>query len=233
MLAAAVLVGAAACGQIATDLRSVIAIDVVVPDSARVELRDTIIPHAVALDGNGDTVTGVIAVWSSLDTAGAGILQLTDSIAGTFVGLAPGTSQIQARVGNLRSNPFTITVRFRTDTIFADSTPALDSVSLSAKPDSLSDSLRLRVRTFDDTTFGGNLPGRQVTFQILYPTDTTAFTLKPARTVTTDGAGLAVVQVKLKNRTLPDSAVVQATAVRANGQTVHGAPITFTVVFSP
>lgn len=232
-MAAAVLVGAAACGQIATDLRSVIAVDVVVPDSARVELRDTIIPHAVALDGNGDTVPGAIAIWSSLDTAGTGVLQLADSIAGTFVALAPGTSQIQARVGNLRSNPFAITVRFRTDTLFADSTPALDSVSISAKPDSLSDSLRLRVRTFDDTTFGGNLPGRQVTFQILYPTDTTAFTLKPARTVTTDGAGLAVVQVKLHNRTLPDSAVVQATAVRANGQTVHGAPITFTVVFSP
>ncbi|HEY6808412.1 MAG TPA: hypothetical protein VI160_06455 [Gemmatimonadales bacterium] len=227
------LVGAAACGNIAGDLRGVIAIDVVIPDSARVETGDTIIPTAVALDGAGDTVTGAAVFWSSLDTAGAGILQLVDSAAGTFVALAPGTSQIQARVGNLRSNPIAVTVLLRADTLFADSTPARDSVSVAAKPDSLSDSLRIRIRTFADTVAGGNLPGRRVVFQLLYPSDTTSFTLVPNDTVTTDAAGLAVVQVKLKNRPLPDSAVVQATATRVNGRTVHGAPVTFTVVFSP
>jgi hypothetical protein len=230
---AAAIFGAAACGNIAGDLRGVIAIDVVVPDSARVETGDTIIPSAVALDGNGDTVAAATVYWSSLDTAGAGILHLADSTTGTFVALAPGTSQIQARVGNLRSNPIPISVLFRADTIFADSTPARDSVSVATKTDSLSDSLRIRIRSFADTVAGGNLPGRRVVFQLLYPGDTTSFTLVPSNTITTDGAGLAVVQVKLKSRALPDSAVVQATATRVNGQTVHGAPITFTVVFSP
>jgi hypothetical protein len=230
---AAALVGAAACGNIAGDLRGVIAIDVVIPDSARVERNDTIIPTAVALDGNGDTVSGVTVYWSSLDTAGAGILQLADSTTGRFVALAPGTSQIQARVGNLRSNPLAVTVVVRADTIFADSTLALDSVFLSTSPDSLSDSLRVRIRSFVDTAAGGNAPGKRVVFQLLYPSDDTSFTLVPNGTITTDGAGLAVVRVKLHKRALPDSAIVQATATRANGQTVHGAPITFTVVFSP
>ena len=218
---------ALACGSITGDLNEVIAIDVTLPDSGRMELGDTLVPHARALDGRGDSVAATV-YWDDLDT----LLQIVDSSTGALVGRTVGTGLIQARVGNLRSNPQAVTVLFRADTAFADSTPAPDSVSLAAKPDSLSDSLRVRLETFTDST-SANLSGRLVTFQLLYPTDSTSFALTPGDSVFTDVSGLAVVQVRLRARALPDSAVVQATARRVTGATVHGAPITFVVKFTP
>ena len=101
------------------------------------------------------------------------------------------------------------------------------------KTDSLSDSIRVRVRHYDptDTT---SLSGRPVVFTLLYPADTTSFKLLPVGTVLTDVNGLAVVQVRLKQRTLPDSAVVQASVVRYfNHVAVPGSPMTFVVRFYP
>ncbi|MGH7751885.1 MAG: hypothetical protein ACREN5_03635, partial [Gemmatimonadales bacterium] len=53
-------------------------------------------------------------------------------------------------------------------------------------------------------------------------------------TVKTGTTGLAAVRVKLRaGQTAPDSAVVTASATRANGSTVPGSPVTFTVVRQP
>ena len=216
---------AIACGSITGDLNGVIAIDVSLPDSGHVELGDTLRPSARAVNGRNDSV-GAQVYWEHLDS----IITILDSGTGALIGNVVGTGQIEARVGNLRSNPQAITVLPRADTAFADTTP-VDSVSVGAKPDSLSDSLGVRIQTFTDSTPAG-IAGRLVTFTLLYP-DTTAFSLVPNDSVTTDFSGLAVVQVRLKKRTLPDSAVVQATALRTNGTTVHGAPITFVVRFYP
>jgi len=204
----------------------VIAIDVSLPDSGHVELGDTLRPTARALNGRADSVAAPV-FWDDLDT----VVQVLDSTTGALVGRIVGTGLIQARVGNLRSNPQAITVLFRADTAFADATPAPDSVSVSAKPDSLSDSLRVHLQTFTDTT-PADLQGRLVTFTLLYP-DTLSCKLVPGGSVLTDFSGLAVVQVRLRKRTLPDSAVVQATAVRSNGTAIHGTPITFVVRFYP
>ena len=46
-------------------------------------------------------------VWVSFDTT---ILALADSSAGLFVGRRVGTTGIQTRAGNLRSNPISIRV---------------------------------------------------------------------------------------------------------------------------
>jgi acyl-CoA hydrolase len=51
--------------------------------------------------------------------------------------------------------------------------------------------------------------------------------------VLTATGGLASVQVRLMSRTLPDSAVVEARAMRANGQIVPGSSVTFVVEFQP
>lgn len=203
-----------------------IAIAVSIPDSSRVDLGDTIQATAVALNGSGDSV-GATFRWASLDT----ILEI-DSITGLVSGRVPGTGQIQVRTGNLLSNPQPITVFIRPDTAFADSTPAPDSVSIGTKTDSLSDSLRVRVQHYDPTDTL-NLPARPVTFTLLYPTDTTSFKLVPQGPYLTDPDGLAVVQVKLRNRALPDSAVVQATVNRYSGAAVSGSPVTFVVRFYP
>ena len=224
---------ALACGSITSDLNGVIAIETFIPpdNSGNLDLGDTLFPRARALNGAGDSVAAQI-YWDDLDT----LVRIIDSTTGAVVGKFPATAQIQARVGNLRSNPQSVTVFARADTAFADTaTRNPDSISVSTKPDSLSDSLLVHLRTFTDTDTVG-ISGRAVKFKFLYPPNA-GFLLVPgdsvADSVSTDQNGLAVVQVRLKNRTLPDSAVVQATATRFNGATVHGAPIIFVVRFYP
>jgi hypothetical protein len=216
---------ALACGSITTDLNEVIALQVTLgPDSAgRMDFGDTLFATAKALNGRGDSV-GATIIWGDLDT-----LVHVDSLTGAVTARSLGTGLIQARTGSLRSNPQAVTVLPRADTVFTDSsTHNPDTVTVST-PDSLSDSLGVRVQNFGTATTG--LSGRTVTFSLIYP-DTLSFKLTKTVT-TTDPTGLAVTQVRLKQRTLPDSAVVQATVTRFNGAVVHGAPITFVVRFVP
>jgi hypothetical protein len=197
------------------------------PDTGgRMDFGDTLFASAVALNGRGDSVGAPIR-WADLDT----ILQV-DSVTGAVVARFTGTGLIQARTGTLRSNPQPITVFLRADTAFADSTTT-DSVSLTAKHDSLSDSLRVLVQTFDTTGAAIGLSGRTVTWSLLYPPDTNSFKFSPVVPAPTDLNGLTVVQVKLHQRALPDSAVVRATVTRFNGVNVSGTPITFVVRFYP
>ena len=220
---------ALACGSITGDLNEVIAVETSIPpdNSGDVDLGDTLRPTARALDGRGDSVAAPI-FWDDLDT----VVQVLDSTTGALVGKFPGTGLIQARVGNLRSNPLAITVFQRADTAFADSTNRNpDSVSIGAKTDSLSDSLIVHLQTFTDSDTVG-IGGRLVRFTLLYP-DSASVALVPGDSILTDPNGLAVIQVRLRQRVLPDSAVVQATATRFTGPAVHGAPITFVVRFYP
>jgi hypothetical protein len=99
------LVLALAC-TLGPDLDRIIAIEVVLPDSGRVAVGDTLYPHARALDGRGDSVAAEVR-WSALDTAIIGV----DSVTGATVGKAPGTGRLQARVESLRSNPQPVLVQ--------------------------------------------------------------------------------------------------------------------------
>ena len=89
-----------------TDLDQAVAIEVILPDSGRVEVTDTFRPRARALNGVGDSVAAEI-FWSALDTT---VLALLDSTTGEFLAQTVGTGRIQARVGTLRSNPQPVTV---------------------------------------------------------------------------------------------------------------------------
>jgi hypothetical protein len=227
-LALALFAGLAwACGSLSTDLNQVVAIEVSLPNGGNVELGDTLVPAARALDGRGDSVAATI-YWTSLDTAHVTVL---DSTTGATFGKANGGGAIQARVGNLRSNALAITVLAAADTVVAVG-PTRDSVSVVGKTDSLSDTLKVEV---GDTTGGviTGLANRRVLFQITYPTDTSAFTLVPGDTVLTSVGGIAALRVRLKSRALPDSVVVSATARRLRGAAIPGSPITFTVIFAP
>ena len=93
--------------KLGTNLDSVVALEVVLPDSGRVIVGATIQPTARALNGRGDSVMAEI-FWSSLDTA---IIAVADSTTGVMLGKTVGTGRIQARTGALRSNPQIITVR--------------------------------------------------------------------------------------------------------------------------
>jgi hypothetical protein len=214
------------CSSLSPDFNQIVAIEVSLPYSGNLELRDTLLPHARALDGRGDSVAATI-YWRAIDTA---LVTVLDTTTGATRGKAIGTGAIQARVGNLHSNPIVITILAAPDTVFA-TVAKRDSVSVSAKVDSLSDTLRVEVA---DTISGVITPvsGWKVAFQITYPTDTSAFTLVPGDTVLT-GATVAAVGVKLKKRALPDSVVLSATVRHVRGAAIPGSPITFTVIFAP
>ena len=193
----------------------------VVPDSGRIEVGDTLRPTARALNGRGDSTAAVI-VWSALDTT----ILVVDSNAGTTVGRIAGTGRLQARVGTLRSNPVTITILARLDSITPGG-PVRDTITVSA-PDSLSDSLKVQA-------FGppGSTAGRRIALSVIFPLGATNLTLVPRDTVRTNGSGVAVFQLRLTGAPLPDSALVAATARHADGTLDPGSPVTFVVEFRP
>ena len=221
-----VILGATACGALSSDLHQVVALDVSLPDSGRVEVGDTLHPRARALDGQGDSVAAAIT-WATLDTA---ILLVVDSAAGTTVGKAAGIGRVQARVGSLRSNPLNVTVQPPLDSITAVGS-TVSTVTVST-PDSLSDSLQ--VQAWSTPTGAQNLAGRRVAFAAtVYPPSGTTITLVPRDSVRTSGAGLAIVQVRYTGGPRPDSVVVLARAHRPDGTPVPGSPVHFVVGFLP
>ena len=204
-----------------------------------VEELDTLRPQARALDGRGDSVAAPI-YWASLDTN----LMVLDSTTGVTVARQPGTGRLEARVGNLPSNPRPILVLAAADTFFGRGR-TVDTVTISATspPDSLSDSLTVELAdTVSSPPTTVPLAGRMITYAITYPptpgpvtlvTSDTAHALVTVDTVITSSAGTAVVRARLLAPPLPDSVVVTASARRAVGTTVPGSPVTFVVRFLP
>jgi hypothetical protein len=205
-----------------TELNQVVALAVTLPDSGRVEVADTLRPHAIALNGRGDSIAASI-VWSVFDTAA---LRLLDSTSGVLVGRAAGVTAVQARAGALRSNPIPVSV-----VPFADSLRPVgatrDTVVVSAR-DSLSDSLVTRIFA------ASGLAGRRVAYTAaVFPPGTTTFTFEPRDTVRIDGNGFAVARLRFTGGTVPDSVVVTAKSRRGDGTPIPGSPVTFVVEFRP
>jgi hypothetical protein len=221
------------CSQLTPDFDSVIAIEVAVPDSGFVELGDTVLPVARALNGRGEPISVPVA-WGALDTA---VVAVVDTETGAAWGKRVGTGRIQARVGNLRSNPVTIVVRPPLDSIKGDG-DLRDTVTVSSTPrDTLSDSLR--VRAFAErpatVTDAQNLVRRRITLELsVFPGTGSTVTLVPDDTVFTNTAGVAVLQVRWDAGTRPDSVLVTARSAHRDGTPVPGSPITsFVVEFRP
>jgi hypothetical protein len=192
-----------------------------VPDSGAVAVGDTLHPRARALNGHGDSVTASIS-WASLDTA---LVQVVDSTTGATLGKAHGLGRIQARVGNLRSNPLSVRVQNPLDSVRAGGN-VRDTVHFAAG-DSLSDSLVVGVYATPPDAV--NFIGRRVVYAAtIYPSTATAVTFVPRDSVlSAAGAtfGTAVAQVRMRPGPPPDSAVVTATASTL--------VVTFVVEFRP
>ena len=209
--------------KINTDLDQPVAIDIVLPDSGRVEVTDTFRPRARALNGIGDSVQAELS-WASLDTA---VLAVLDSTTGVSISKTIGSARLEARTGNLFSNPQTVTVLARLDSIRV--LGAARNTVFAA--DSLSDSLQ--VQAF---ALGGAIPAnRRVVFtKTTFPASDSMVTLVPKDTVFTNpSTGVAVVQVRLGTGPVPDSVVVTATMQHVNRTPVQGSPLTFVVEFRP
>ena len=195
----------------------------VFPDSGRLEIGDTLRPHARALNGHGDSVAAQV-YWTSLDTA---IVTVVDSGTGVTFGKAIGTGRLQARFGALRSNPENVFVFARLDSASAAG-PSRDTVTVST-PDSVSDSLL--VKAWAGTS---GAPGRPVAYTFaIYPAGATTVTFVPKAIVLTDANGITAVRLRLTQGPVPDSVVVSAAVRRPNGTDVPGSPRLFVVEFRP
>ena len=218
------------CSQLTPDFDSVIAIEVVVPDSGFVELNDTITPTARALNGRGEAVATPVT-WGGLDTT---VVAVIDPETGATWGKQLGTGRIQARVGNLRSNPVTIVVRPGLDSIRPGG-DLRDTVTVSGMPrDTVSDSLRIRVVAPTAALSPiQNLVRRRITLDFtVFPAAGSTVTLLPDDTVFTSTGGIAVVLVRWDAGSFPDSVRVTARSTRRDG-TVVPDDVTFVVEFRP
>jgi hypothetical protein len=233
------LATAVACGQLGPGPDQVVAISVAVSDS--VEELDTLHPHGKGLNSQGDSI-GATVLWATLDTA---LLKVVNETTGAMMARQASATpaRIQARVGDLRSNPIPVRVLAAADTLFAVGR-TVDTVTMSSTtpPDSLSDSLQVELAdTITGTATPVPLGGRPVVYAITYPvasgpvtlvTTDTARTLALQANMTTSPAGLATVKVRLLAGPRPDSVVVRATARRAVRTSVPGVA-TFVVRFLP
>ena len=193
------------------------------PDSARVELSDSFFPSARGLNGNGDSVPATF-FWSSLDTA---FIVVLDSATGVSLGKQLGSGRLQARVEELRTSPQSVRVIPRVASLAATGSTR-DTVFM---PDSLSDSLAVQALT---TTPGSQASGRLVVYSAtVYPAADSTVTFVPNDSVSTNGSGIAVAQLRYVSGALPDSVVVTATMRRFDGTQVPGSPVTFVVEFRP
>lgn len=218
------LAGLLAC-KLKTDPDQVVAIEVILPDSGRVEFTDTFQVHARGLNSVGDSVAGPV-FWSSLDS----LIVVLDSTTGVAVAQKVGNGLVQARVGGLRSNPQTVTILPKLTAVIA--VGATRDTVFASQPDSLSDSLQ--VHAFASGLTVGDAQNRRVVYEATtYPAGDSTVTFVPNDTVFTNATGIATVQLRLRPGTLPDSVVVVAYLRRPNGTAVPEPPLTFVVEFRP
>ena len=240
------LVLCAACTVITGDLGRIIAIEIDGAAQKSVEENATITLSAAAIDAAGDTVPDAVIVWELL-LADSGDVDSgfdLDGITGIIQASSPGSGRVRARVEELRSDTISIVVTGAPDSIAASGdtllTMALDTATTSPP---------IEATLFDLTTDPSAiqpLAEKMVTFTLVDPlpgaSEAQGFFLTAGDsipgsdphtlTVPTNGTGTASIMVRrVTGSTLPDSAVVNAIAVTAVGDTVRGSPVRFTVVF--
>ena len=165
--------------KVSTNLDQVIALEVVLPNGGQVEVGDTLLPSARALNGHGDTITTDI-FWVTLDTT---IITVLDSTTGATLGDLIGQGRLEARAGLLTSNPQTVTVITHLDSVLP-AAPVLtrDTIILS-QADTISDSLR--VQLFASPALA---VGRRVAFSATtFPASDPLVTLVPRDTIFSSG----------------------------------------------
>lgn len=223
---------AVACSDITDDGSGVIALEVQQPLPAVVEVGDTIVLTARALDREGNPVDAVIE-WRTPDPANV----FVESTTGRIAGLVPGsTARVQATQGSLVSDLISLTVVARADTVeVPPDTLTVDPLSTTSA------ALVPRVATLVEGVHVG-LPGRALIFEVVEP----AFPDPAARTVEITGTnaladtvlsgpdGLPQTPVTLSRMTgltAPDTVEVAVRVLRRSGALVPGSGQRFVVAF--
>jgi hypothetical protein len=206
----------------------VVALELRLPSPAAVEQNDTLRLNARALDAEGDSVA-IAVYWRTLDDT---LLTVVDSGAGLVTtSRTSGQARVQARVGTLRSEIVTLTLRPRSDTLIVAVT---DTITVPSA-DSVSDSLYARVESLSPA---GGVAGTSILFEVVdsaaargllrFANGLLAFR---ATTSTTGAPATRVTLRKVANQVPPPVVDVRVSASRPSGTAVPGSGQTITLLF--
>jgi len=227
-MAAGALTMAAGCSNL-TETNGVVGLEVRVPRSPVVEVGQTIVLKAAALDAKGDTVPGAPIVWVTPDTT----VILTPN--GQLTGRTGGqTARVQAQLDSLVSNFIIFTVNPRPDTIVITG----DSVFTVAAGAAASGPLLASLRSLSPAE---PLADRVLTYTMTAPVfpdpsqrtiELTGGVLSVAATTGADGTPVTPLVVsRVAGRTAPDSSIVTVAAATATGAVVPGSGQRFIIHF--
>jgi hypothetical protein len=212
------------CGDLGEGDESVVALELLLPNPQVVEPGDTVQLRARGLNAAGDSVAANI-VWVSPDSTisidSSGLLT-TDTTG--------GTGRVQARVGTLRSNLETFTIRRRSDSL-----ALTEPLSMSVPPtDSASSALEARVLSLTPDTVG--LSGATILYQVVDSAtfrDVVHFAGGGMNLRATTGAeGSPAIDVTLRRNpgaTFPVTVTVQVSATRPSGTAIPGSGRSFSI----
>lgn len=209
-----------------TEEGGVAGLELLLPRPAEVEVGQTIVLEARALDGSGNAVD-VPITWLTPDTT---IIVSPD---GQLTGRTGGsTGRVQAQAGALASDFVSFAVRPRPDTL--ELSP--DSVLTIAPGETSSASLVATLRSFAPPQA---LAGRTIVYAVTTPTfadpadrtvELPGGVLTLAATTGSDGTPVAPVTLsRVAGRTAPANALVTVSAVTATGLPVPGSGQRFRV----
>ncbi len=227
------LLALVACSDIAGTDSGVVVLEIIRPDPAAVEVGETLQLHSRALDASGEVVPNAVITWTTGDTTIA-----LDGAAGLVTGAFAGPARVQASEGTLRSQPVTIAVLARADSL------AVNPDTLVVLPtETVSPPLVANVLTRSDTAASGFIGAEDHTLiaTIVQPVfgdpdlRTVQFTGGVlADTSSTDVAGApapAFTLSRIEGKTAPDTVLVEFTITRPSGTAVPGSGNRIVVVF--
>jgi len=235
----------AACHEVDTNPSTVNSVELVRFSSPSVVLGDTLRDtlgvvqplQGFAFNVQGDKLPDIPIRFRALDTG-----VVVDSITGIVVGasLSSGPIRIIADARGLQTQPQTLTVTLRPDTVVTVTTNGIDSV-LYAFSDTvlLSPELRLKVSSITDTGLVA-VPSYLVSFAISSPSDTLLAQLvgdngRTSFVDTTSSDGTAGRRIRIRPPLLTsatDSVVVLGT-VKYRGVPLSSSPIRFVLLIKP
>ncbi|MFB3069998.1 MAG: hypothetical protein ACE1ZF_04850 [Gemmatimonadales bacterium] len=99
----------AACAIISPDFDRIVALQVD-PGAFTLTIGDTLLLEAQAVNAAGDIVADADIFWAVIDVDSGQLGFTLDTTTGTVVAIAAGSGRVQSRVGDIRSEPITITV---------------------------------------------------------------------------------------------------------------------------
>lgn len=226
------LAAALGCSNLTGDSKTPIVIDVFPVAgsgiSGQVEIGDTAVLTAVALNQQGDSVAATFT-WRTADT---GIVFL-DPQTGQVSGKQVGTARVQARSGPLISDLVTLNVVPMADSLVVippDSARLLATDTASAP----------LIAAMDSINPDGPLSGRRIVYEItqFFPATDSAslngglFALNATTTATGQPSAPVYVR-KIPGRPHPDSVYVEIRSFRPSGVLIPGSGQMFIVRFDP